>query len=87
MIIKAENENCNKSTLEHSTNLRLSPNLEAAFGCSWREQAAVRHVTWESGKHSGVEHFWGFTPLKWEGQCGVRHEKNVVSLLRKTQHN
>lgn len=36
--------------------------------------------------NSRADHIWVFMLLKWEGQLGVRHEKNVAP-LRQTQYS
>lgn len=90
MSIKAEIENYNKSTLEHLLSLDHLSNPKAAFGYFRKEQASTKHVTWESGKYKDQElTTFGFSCHS-RGKANLlalRHEKNVISLIIKTQHN
>lgn len=88
MIIKAENGNYKKSTLELSVTFDSLSNPQAAFGYSWKEQATPRQVTGESGKYKAQELATSGCPCTQVGRShGVRHEKNALSLLTKSQHS
>lgn len=88
MIIKAENENYEKSTLELTLTFDSLSNPQAAFGYSWKEQATPRRVTGESGKYKAQALATSGRPRTQAGRShGVRHEKNALSLLTKSQHS
>ena len=88
-LLKQEMKTIVKAALNTSKCLTFSQTLRQPLANFWKEPAAGKHVTWESGKYKlkSWPHLGLHVYSSGKVSFGVGHEKNAMSHLKKTQHH